>query len=221
MLPVLQGVIGRRVLLNFRADPQVVQKLLPSAFEVEQREGSAIVGICLIRLEQLRIKGWPTWVGMASENMAHRVAVTYRTSCGWQRGVFIWRRETSQRLVKVFGGRLFPGVHQSAKFLGKEESASICMEVQSADGETDVCFSATMSSDWQPTPAFRSLDEVSGFFQGGDCGFSYSLNGRSVEGMQLKIPNWSLAPLSIQLHEAAFYLNRLRFPKGSIEFDHA
>ena len=220
MLPILEGVIARRVLLNFRADPLIVQKLLPGAFEAEQCAGSAIVGVCLIRLEGLRGRGFPWWAGMASENMAHRVAVTYRTSRGQQRAVFIWRRETDQRLVKMFGGRLFPGVHQLARFQVKDEGESVSMTVQSADGKTDVCFSATTNQNWQPTPAFRCLEEASTFFQGGDCGFSYSLNRKSVEGMQLKIKRWSLTPLSVQLKEAAFYFDPARFPKGSIEFDH-
>jgi hypothetical protein len=219
MLPVIEGVIARRVLLNFRADPQIVQKLLPRPFEAELREGSAIVGVCLIRLEQLHPKGTPLWTGLTSENMAHRVAVRYRAANGLQRGVFIWRRETSQPLVALFGGRLFPGVHQRAKFHVKEVGESISMEVRSADGATDVCFSATFRSDWQPTRVFDTLEDASQFFQGGDRGFSRSLNGTALEGMQLKTLKWSLIPLSVNLKEAAFYLNQSMFPKGSIDFD--
>jgi Uncharacterized conserved protein (COG2071) len=77
MLPVLTGLIARRVLLNFRADRDVVQRLLPEPFVAETRGGYAIVGVCLIRLEQLRPKGLPARVGLSSENMAHRVSVRY------------------------------------------------------------------------------------------------------------------------------------------------
>lgn len=143
MLPVLEGVIARRVLLNFRADPQVVQRLLPRPFEAEQREGSAIVGVCLIRLERLRPKGLPRALGLASENMAHRVAVRYPARQGPQRAVFIWRRETDQRLVEMFGGRIFPGVHDRATFQVSEDDTSLSMNVSSADGRTDVSFSAS------------------------------------------------------------------------------
>jgi hypothetical protein len=219
MLPVIGGVIARRVLLNFRADPEIVQKLLPWPFEAEQREGSAIVGVCLIRLERLHPKGTPSWAGITSENMAHHVAVRYRTPNGLQRGVFIWRRETSQPLVALLGGRLFLGVHQPAKFYVKEADGSVSMEVRTVDGATDISFSSTVSSKWQPTRAFHTLDDASRFFQGGDFGFSCSLKGNSLEGMQLRISRWSLIPLSVQLNEAAFYFNQSVFPKGSIEFD--
>jgi len=219
MLPVLQGVIARRVLLNFRADPKVVQRLLPEPFEVETYQRCAIVGVCLIRLQQVRPRGLPARIGFSSDNMAHRVAVHYPTAGKIKRGVFIWRRETDQRLVRIFGGRLFPGVHHGAKFLTAEDEEAIRMNVSSDDGETDVSFSACYSRVCGSGSAFKNLDEASQFFQHGDCGFSCSLHGHTVEGMQLKILQWDLKPLDVRLQKAAFYSNPFRFPQGSVEFD--
>lgn len=219
MLPILTGLIARRVLLNFRADPRIAQALLPRPFVVETCRGAAIVGICLIRLEQLRPKGFPSQVGLASENMAHRIAVRYPANGEMKSGVFIWRRETDQRLVQVFGGRLFPGVHHGAKFLTQTDGDEISMQVKSNDGETDVSFSARDSLAWQPTSLFKGVDEASDFFRRGECGFSSSLNQSSVEGMQLKISQWRLKPMVVQLKKTAFYSNPSRFPEGSVEFD--
>jgi len=75
-----------------------------------------VAGICLIRLERLRPKGLPAAVGLASENMAHRIAIRYPTPDGPSDGVFIWRRDTDQALVSLLGGRLCPGVHGKAAF---------------------------------------------------------------------------------------------------------
>jgi uncharacterized protein YqjF (DUF2071 family) len=107
MLPLIQGVIARRMLLNFRADPDLVQRLLPAPLLVDEQYGHAIVGVCLIRLENLRPQGIPGPLGLSSENMAHRVAIRYPSRDGIRPGVFIWRRETDQRLVELLGGRLF------------------------------------------------------------------------------------------------------------------
>jgi len=134
MLPTLRGIIARRVLLNFRADPHVAQSMLPEPFVVKTYNGAAIVGICLIRLEQLRPKGFPSRVGMDSENVAHRIAVHYPIKGGMRSGVFIWRRETDQKLVQMFGGRLFPGVHHGATFSVQGNECQICMDVKSDDG---------------------------------------------------------------------------------------
>jgi hypothetical protein len=219
MIPVLKGLIARRVLLNFRADPQVVQKVLPKPFVAGTFQGSAIVGVCLIRLEQLRPKGVPARIGMASENMAHRVAVLYPANGKMKPGVFIWRRGTDQRLVQMFGGRLFPGVHHGARFRVREDGDGIDMDVTTDTGEADVSFCASDLRTWQSTSAFRNLDEASEFFQQGGCGFSCSLKGDSVEGIELKTLHWSMKPLAIQLKKAAFYFNSTHFPKGSVEFD--
>jgi hypothetical protein len=65
-LPVIAGTIDRRMLINFRADPTVVAKLLPAPFVPKIYRGSAIVGICLIRLKHVRVKGLPEFIGCLS-----------------------------------------------------------------------------------------------------------------------------------------------------------
>jgi len=68
-VPVLEGVIGRRVLLNFRADADLVQALLPAPLQVEAQRGSAVVGICLIQLRQVRPKALPPIIGLSSARL--------------------------------------------------------------------------------------------------------------------------------------------------------
>jgi hypothetical protein len=96
-------------------------------------------------------------------------------------GVFVWRRETDQRLVELLGGRLFPGVHYRARFQVSEDEDRLAMTVTSEDSKADVCFSAKASGQWQQTPTFDTFDEVSEFFRKGDCGFSCSLRGNQLE----------------------------------------
>ena len=76
-LPTIQGLIRRRILANFRIDPQVAQQQLPSRFRPKLHEGFAVAGICLIWLEQIRPKPIPDIIGLSSENAAHRIAVLW------------------------------------------------------------------------------------------------------------------------------------------------
>lgn len=76
-LPTIQGVIRRRILANFRIDPQVMQHQLPSRFRPKVHNGFAVAGVCLIRLEHIRPKPMPDIIGLSSENAAHRVAVLW------------------------------------------------------------------------------------------------------------------------------------------------
>ena len=62
-ISTLQGIVRRRILVNYRVDPEVIQRQLPPPFRPKLLGDSAIAGICLIRLEQIRPKGLPAALG--------------------------------------------------------------------------------------------------------------------------------------------------------------
>ncbi|MEM7011438.1 MAG: DUF2071 domain-containing protein [Verrucomicrobiota bacterium] len=99
-IPALKGIIRRRILLNYVVDPTVVAKTLPKPFRPKLVGGKAVAGICLIRLERIRPKGVPGFIGTTSENSAHRIAVTWDDDGSEFEGVFVPRRHgfTAQRV---------------------------------------------------------------------------------------------------------------------------
>src|ERR1700689_1239483 len=97
-IPTIQGIIDRRILVNFTVDPDIVQKIIPQQFRPKIYKDKAIVGICLIRLKNIRPKGLPNYVGISSENAAHRIAVEWIENNEIKEGVFIPRRDTSSLL---------------------------------------------------------------------------------------------------------------------------
>src|SRR5262245_25155189 len=119
-LPVIRGVIERRILVNYRVDPDVLAVLLPPPFRPQVVNGYGVAGICLIRLGQIRPSGLPWWLGIGSENAAHRVAVKWEERGQVRRGVFVLRRDTNSRLNVLAGGRIFPGVHHRAGYRVRE-----------------------------------------------------------------------------------------------------
>jgi hypothetical protein len=70
--PEIRGVVRRRILVNYRVRPEVVQRLFPDPFKPKLLNGWAMAGICLIRLEQIRPSWAPGQIGLRSENAAHR-----------------------------------------------------------------------------------------------------------------------------------------------------
>jgi len=135
-VPAVRGIIDRRVLVNFRVDPAVLAAVVPSPFRPKLTHDSGMAGVCLIRVAQIRPRGLPAFVGISSENAAHRIAVEWDSDAGRQEGVFIPRRDTSSRLNVMAGGRLFPGVHHLADFKVRETSDTISISLRSRDGET-------------------------------------------------------------------------------------
>src|SRR5262245_39730354 len=97
-LPHIRGVIDRRILVNYHVDPNVVARQLPAPFRPKVIHGYGMVGICLIRLRRIRPAGLPAWMGMSSENAAHRVAVEWDEGGAIREGVYVRRRDTSSRL---------------------------------------------------------------------------------------------------------------------------
>src|SRR5438874_5220303 len=138
-LPTIQGVIRRRILVNFRADPGVIQNELPARFRPKLQAGKAVVGICLIRLEHLRPRMMPEAVGLSSENAAHRIAVLWDDEQGVTReGVFIPRRDTNSPVNYLLGGRLFPGEHHRAEFDVLNTDSELALSMRSLDGTVAV-----------------------------------------------------------------------------------
>lgn len=220
-IPVIRGVIRRRLLVNYRADPAVVRRLLPRPFLPKLHQGHAIVGICLIRLEEVRPRGLPPFLGVASENAAHRVAVEWKDETGTREGVYISRRDTDSVLTSLIGGRLFPGEHHRAAFSVLDDGSHIELAMQSRDDATAVRLVGDDSNALPPTSCFASLAEASAFFEAGSLGYSATAAATAFDGLILKTAGWRVRPLAVSDVHSSYFADPERFPAGSVEFDHA
>ena len=220
-LPIIQGVIDRRLLVNFRSDPHALRRLLPAPFRPKLVGGYGIAGVCLIRLRQIRPRGFPVLLGVGSENAAHRIAVEWTDEAGAVReGVFISRRDSSSRLNHLLGGRLFPGVHHHARFDVHEANGQLSVAFTSDDGSTRVCVEGRAVETLPPGSVFRSVQQASEFFRGGSIGFSPRW-GEGLDGLELRTQDWVVAPLEVSTVESSFFDDRSLFPAGSATFDNA
>lgn len=221
-VPVIHGLIRRRLLVNFRVDPDVMKRFLPAPFRPKLHRGYAIAGICLIRLEQLR-PGWiPRFCGLSSENAAHRVAVTWEEPSGELReGVFIPRRDTGSWLTHLVGGRIFPGVHQLAEFTVADDGRRISMSIRARDGLMNVELRGHEADSLPESSCFGSVAESSAYFEGGSIGYSVTRDCCRLDGIRLETEQWQKRPLQIEHVESSFFANESAFPAGSVSFDHA
>jgi len=220
-LPVVAGLIARRILVNFRAKPEVITPLLPAPFRPHLVNGYALVGICLIRLEQLRPKGLPAVLGISTENAAHRIAVIWDNAGITKEGVFILRRETNTPAIALAGGRLFPGEHHLADFQTTDNGEHITMDIKTPDHQADVKLTAHAATQVMPGSIFQSMEQASKFFCDGSIGYSPNQRTGELEVMELRTLNWAMQPLTIETAHSSFYADSKRFPAGSIELDSA
>jgi Uncharacterized conserved protein (COG2071) len=89
MIPVIRGIIDRRILVNFKVDAGVLSRFLPAPFRPKLINGAGMAGVCLIRLNHIRPRFLPSFLGISSENAAHRIAVEWDQNGQPKEGVFI------------------------------------------------------------------------------------------------------------------------------------
>ena len=219
-LPELQGVIARRLLLNYRVRPEVLERLLPAPFRPKLYCGYGIAGVCLIRFRQLRPRGLPAVCGFSSENAAFRVAVQWRENGRDREGVFIWKRLTNSRWNALLGGWLFPTVLHYARFRVAETSSRLSISVWEGTGE-DLRVVAELTEHWEGNSVFAHLQEAAEFFWKGAIGYSPSLEPGRYEGIELHCPRWEVEPLRLVEARCRFYEDPSRFPAGAIVLDSA
>jgi hypothetical protein len=218
-LPIIRGVIDRRILVNYHVDPSVLSRLLPAPFRPRLVHGAGMVGICLIRLKQVRPAFWPAWLGISSENAAHRTAVEWDDGGVVREGVFVRRRDTSSWLNSLAGGRLFPGIHHHARFTVQEAAGRWEVALRSDDGVTRLSVRGRLADRLPASSVFGSLEEASAFFQAGSRGYSATTDPSRFQGMELCCRTWRVEPLEVEEVRSSFFEDRSLFTEGSIHFD--
>jgi hypothetical protein len=218
-IPVIRGIIDRRILVNYHVDPRVLAPLLPPPFRPKIIHGVGMVGICLIRLHKVRPTYMPSWIGISSENAAHRTAVEWDDNGTMREGVYVRRRDTNSRLNSFAGGRLFPGIHHHATFAVKESAERFEVALHSDDGITRMSVRGHRAEQLPRSSVFNSLQDASLFFQSGSLGYSATTDSSRFQGLELRCRNWRVEPLLVDEVQSSFFEDVSLFPKDSIEFD--
>jgi hypothetical protein len=218
-LPVIRGLIDRRILVNYRVDPEVLARMLPTPFQPKLVDGAGMAGVCLIRLKRIRPKFIPGFLGISSENTAHRISVEWGLDGRRREGVFIPRRDTSSRLNSLAGGRVFPGEHHHARFQVNEQDGRYQIIVNSDDCRTHLVVAGHASAEWPKSSVFASLEEASRFFERGSLGYSTRSAPGSFDGLELRAYDWQAQTLAVERLESSFFEDLDLFPPGSARFD--
>lgn len=220
-VPALAGVVDRRLLINYSVDPAAIARVLPPPFRPQLRRGRAVAGICLIRLRQMRPAGLPAWMGLTSENAAHRVAVEWDGPGGPRTGVYIPRRDSDSLVNVVVGGRAYPGVHHRARFDVAEDPGRVRVAFRALDGSAQVTAAVAVADRWPASELFTDVAEASAFFERGCDGYSATRDPRRFDGLQLQTDAWSVEPAEVIEVASSFFGDTQLFPGGTAVLDNA
>lgn len=218
-VPVVEGIIERRLLINYRVAPDALAGILPAPFRPKIVDGYAIAGICLIRLTDVRPRGIPAGFGLRSENAAHRIAVEWDADGRTHEGVYIPRRDSDSCLNALVGGRIFPGLHHRAEFTVSESEGRFDVALRSDDDRTHVAVVGRTARSLPAGSVFANLEEASEFFRGGAVGYSATnLPGR-YDGLELRVGEWRVEPLTVERVESSFFDDLRNRSHGAVAFD--
>lgn len=220
--PVMESIVERRLLINYRIAPEVVASILPAGLRPQTVNGWAVGGICAIRLGSLRPRGLPARVGLTSEGCAHRFAVEWDGDQMRQRGVFIARRESSSVINVLAGDRLFPGRHGLARFSVQEAGDRIALRC--AGRNVQVCAEGSVGSvgdAFGRSALFADLAAASEFYRSAPLGYSPTRHANRLEGMEFRTDAWSIEPFDLETVASSYFDDELRFPADSIALDSA
>lgn len=214
----LRSMVERRLLVNYRVDPEYAATQLPPGFRPQTVKGWAVAGICLLRLGQVRPSILPgTRWGLRSENAAHRYAVEWDTPTGPATGVYIRRRDSGSLLNVLAGGRIFPGQHGRAAFEVVETGTTMHVRYTTADRSTEVDVAGTIQPDgwWHGSELFDSFTSASDFFRRAPDGYSPRRHG-GFDGIRLYCDDWRLRPFAVERAVSSVYD---AYPAGTATLD--
>jgi len=218
-LPRLAGTVQRRLLVNYRVEPEVIASLLPAPFRPHLVNGYAVAGICLIRLGSMRPAGLPTRLGLTSENAAHRIAVEWDSSDGPRTGVYIPRRDSDSLINAAVGGRIYPGALHLARFDVVETEHDLHVAFAARDGSVAVTLDVQVTAELTGSRLFADTAAASAFFEQGSIGYSATDDPDRFDGLALHTSAWKVEPGVAVRAESSFFADRTLFREGSAELD--
>lgn len=219
--PTVAATIQRRLLVNYRVEPDALVAVLPPPFRPVLVSGYGVAGICLIRMGGIRPAGLPALLGVTSENAAHRVAVEWDSPAGPVAGVYIPRRDTSSRLTVALGGRAFPGWHHRARFDVDEGDGSYRVAMTSADGAAHVVVVARPTEHVMAGSVFGSVEAASAFFRDAPVGYAATPEAGVFDGVRLTTDDFAIDALHLDEVRSSYFDDRSRFPSGAAALDSA
>lgn len=220
----------RRILLNFRIDQDIAREILPSVFRPRLCQRYAIGGICLIQFGDLDGNFLPIWMGPGTNTASYRFAVTWEQDGETRFGNYVPRRESNSFLYRSLGDKAFPPVFNRSCFRMSEEGGRVHLRVEGIDDGSEIEFHGQQVEEMTSNSVFGCVEDAVEFFSKNTLSYfpNYTdalFYGRETtgtyHGVELRIPEWSLQPMKIEMIASSFVDNRRIFPPGSIEIDSA
>jgi len=214
----IESTIERRLLVNYRIEPELVAARLPRPLRPQIVNGWAVGGVCFIRLGAIRPRRVPATLGITTENVAHRFGVEWDDEQGAQVGVYVPRRDSNSRITSWAGGSVFPGQYHLARFRISEDPSRISIGVVSRDASVCLSVLARPAAELGGS-LFDSTDEAIDFFRRGSLSYSPAGSSDCLDGVRLISASWRAEPATVERMASSLLDDTRQFPAGTCTLD--
>lgn len=203
----ISGLCERRLILNWRVDPDIVAKLLPRPFRPRLVNGHAIVGMDVLKLAEMRPTGLPAFTGFSTENAIDRIAVEWDEGGTIVQGLYVPHRYSPSTVnALVSSARLFPTIFTHALFDFNERAGRYQVSVFAGANRFEL--DANESKTFAEKSILGSPNAASDFHRDAKISYSPSPDKDKFDAIYLKTLDWKATPLSIKSVSYS-YIDRL------------
>jgi hypothetical protein len=190
----LTGIMARRLLVNWRVPVSMAERVLPPAVRPKVIAGHAVAGLCWVRLEQLRPVGLPAFAGLASENLAVRIAIEWAGGSG----AIIFRRDTASRFIASISRHANFGEQHFGTFQAHDEGRETQISASGfEDGQAHHTSVIDSPDAVNASSVFSDVSSADAFFCNCSRGYSAGRKPGTWVGLCLQLHEWNFKPVRL------------------------
>jgi hypothetical protein len=185
----------------------VLEPLLPPALVLDAYRDYGLAAVALVQTERLRPTFAPAALGRSFFLCGYRVFVRLRHAPSL-RGLYILRSDTDKRTMVVFGNLLTHYRYRKADVQTVERTGYFEVRIRTPRGEADLHVGVDLSSHPDAPPErspFENLREMRKYAGPLPYTFDYERETGSVVVIRGVRSAWDPRPVSVDVHEAAFF----------------
>lgn len=174
----MRGRLARCWLFAYQTPVAAARRLLPAELEPVTFGGRAFWSVVVCRIQGMRPKGAPAFLGIDYWHVAYRLYARFTAADGrsWE-GLYFLRSDCDSGLISTVGNRLTDFRFHTAEIRYRENGESVTLEVAGTGAPGKAVLHRDRAPRLPEGSAFGALEEAAARLKYGPAGFSVSEPG--------------------------------------------
>lgn len=204
----IQAHFEYSLVLTYALPAGILAPLLPPGLTVDTYEDLGFLAIAMVRTRNLRIVGFPSFLGRDFFLSGYRIFARHETAQGRKlRGLRILRSDTDSRFMATFGNLLTHYNYKKCTVREERTPDLLSLRITTAQGEADLELQARLQPPparpptGSPFPDFRVARQYAGPLP---FTFDYERTSHSLVIIEGVRANWEPRPVEVEVGRNTF-----------------